>query len=73
VLIVSRSIWLGEHVPRKMTEPFVSTGQLAITVDLAHVLVGMVALDAFDHLEDQTLGWEVFTSLASCAAAIVCS
>jgi len=50
VLIVSRSIWLGEHVPRKMTEPFVSTGQLAITVDLAHVLVGMVALDAFDHL-----------------------
>jgi len=73
VLVICGSIWLGEHLPAKVVEPLVSTGQLALTIYLAHVLVGMVLLDVFGRLDDQTLGWAVLTSLTFCGAAIVCS
>ncbi len=71
VLVICGSIWLGEHLRLKVSEPLVSTGQLALTIYLAHVVVGMVALDAFGRLEDQTLSWSLLTSLVFCAAAIV--
>ena len=71
VLVICGSIWLGEHLPAKVTEPLVSTGQLALTIYLAHVLVGMAVLDSLGRLDDQTLGWAVLTSLVFCAAAVV--
>ena len=71
VLVICGSIWLGEHLPAKASEPLVSTGQLALTIYLAHVVVGMVALDVMGRLEDQTLAWAVLTSLVFCTAAIV--
>jgi len=73
VLVICGSIWLGERLPQKTTEPFVSTGQLALTIYLAHVLIGMVVLDTFDRLEDQTLGWAVLTSLTFSSVAVVLS
>jgi len=73
VLVICGSIWLGERLPQKATEPFVSAGQLALTIYLAHVLIGMVVLDTFDRLEDQTLGWAVLTSLIFSSVAVVLS
>ena len=73
VLVICGSTWLGEHLPQKMSAPLVSTGLMALTIYLAHVLVGMVVLDSFGRLEDQTLGWAVLTSLVFSAAAIVSS
>ena len=73
MLVICGSIWLGERLPQKTTEPFVSTGQLALTIYLAHVLIGMVILDAFDRLDDQTLGWAALTSLIFSTAAVAFS
>ena len=50
-----------------------STGQLALTTYVAHVLVGMGTLEAMGRLEDQTLGWAVSTSLVFSIAAIISS
>ncbi len=73
VLVICGSIWLGDHLPKRVSEPLVSTGQLALTIYLAHVLVGMVLLDLFGRLEHQTLAWAMTTGLAFCALAIICS
>lgn len=71
VLVIVGSIWIGEHVSTRITEPLVSTGQLALTIYVAHVLIGMGTLEAMGRLEDQTLGWAVLTSAAFSVAAIV--
>ncbi|MCP4226483.1 MAG: DUF418 domain-containing protein [Actinomycetia bacterium] len=67
------SIWLGQRIPGAASEPLVSTGQLALTIYLAHVFIGMGILDALDRLEDQTLAWAVITSFTFSAAAIAFS
>ena len=71
VLVILGSIWLGHRLASSVAEPLVSTGQLALTIYLAHVLVGMVVLDGFGRLEDQTLTWAIVTSLAFSAPTIV--
>ncbi|MEZ5380618.1 MAG: DUF418 domain-containing protein [Microthrixaceae bacterium] len=70
VLVIVGSIWLGDRMSAKATEPLVATGQLALTIYVAHVVVGMVILDGFGRLEDQTLAWAVGTALAFSALAI---
>ncbi|MGB7981776.1 MAG: heparan-alpha-glucosaminide N-acetyltransferase domain-containing protein [Candidatus Nanopelagicales bacterium] len=70
VLVIVGSIWLTEHLPGRVTEPLVATGQLALSIYVAHVLVGMVILDTFGRLENQSLTWAVTTSLVFSVAAI---
>jgi uncharacterized membrane protein YeiB len=62
-LVILGSIWLGDRLPSSVSEPLVSTGQLALTIYLAHVFVGMGILEAMGRLENQSLAWAVFTSL----------
>ena len=69
-LVLCGAIWLGAHLPRCVRTPLESTGQLALTIYLAHVLVGMATLDALGRLEDQSLTWAVLTSLAFSVLAI---
>ena len=73
VLLIIGSIWIGEHLSTRITEPLVSTGQLALTTYVAHVLIGMGVLEAMDRLEDQTLGWAVATSIVFSVAAVISS
>ena len=73
VLVIIGSIWLGDHLDARLTEPLVSTGQLALTIYVGHVLIGMGTLEAFGRLEDQTLEWAVGTSLIFSATAILFS
>jgi uncharacterized membrane protein YeiB len=73
VLVIIGSIWIGNRVSTLLTEPLLSTGQLALTIYVAHVLVGMGILEAMGRLEDQTLGWAVWTSVLFSAAAILFS
>lgn len=71
VLVICGSIWLGNHLSEAAAEPLVSTGQLALSIYLAHVLVGMAVLDLFGRLDDQTLAWATGTGLIFCAAAVL--
>ena len=56
------------HVPGHRA--LVATGRLALTVYVAHVLLGMGVLEAFGRLEDQTLSFAVAASVAFYAAAV---
>jgi uncharacterized membrane protein YeiB len=52
-----------------VTTPIVHTGQLALTLYVAHVIVGMGILEAMGRLEDQSLPYIVTASLVFSAAA----
>ena len=71
ILVICGSIWLGERAPVRWTEPLVSMGQLALTIYVGHVLVGMGILEGLDRLEDQTLEFAIATALLFCAVAMV--
>lgn len=73
VLVICGSMWLGDHLPEKVAEPLISTGQLALTIYLAHVFVGMGVLQAMGRLDAQNLLWAVTTSLVFSASAVVFS
>ncbi len=51
--------------------PLVHTGQLALTLYVAHVAVGMGVLDAFGRLENQSFPFAVGSALLFCAAAVL--
>ncbi len=51
--------------------PFVATGQLALTLYVAHVVVGMGTLDALGLMEDHTLPFALMASVVFCAAGVV--
>ncbi len=71
VLVILGSIWLGHRLSSRWAGPLVATGQLALTIYLAHVLVGMGILDGIGRLEDQSLAWAVTTSLVFSIVAVV--
>ncbi len=73
VLVILGAIWLGDRLSPKLTEPFVSTGQLALSIYLGHVFVGMGILELMDRLENESLEWAVTTSLAFSLAAVLFS
>ncbi len=72
-LVIVGAIWLGDHVSERITTPIVHTGQLALTLYVAHVIVGMGVLEAFGRLEDQTLPFIVMASLVFSAVAVAWS
>jgi uncharacterized membrane protein YeiB len=71
VLIIVLSLWIGEKASARAIEPLVSTGQLALTIYVGHVLVGMGILDQLGLLYDQSLTWVVVSSsiFSICAIA----
>ncbi len=54
-------------------KPFVATGQLALTLYVAHVVIGMGSLEAIGQLENQTLGFALTAALVFCVVAVVYS
>ena len=73
VLVICGSLWLGDHLPERVAEPLISTGQLALSIYLAHVFVGMGVLEAMSRLYGQDLSWAITTSLVFSASAVVFS
>jgi uncharacterized membrane protein YeiB len=70
--IIAASIALGERYQNAAwLRPFVATGQLALTLYVAHVVLGMGLLDAIGRLENQTLPFALLTSVVFCAAGVV--
>jgi len=63
---------LAEKFPRgRWLPPLASTGQLALTVYMAHVLLGMGALEAFGRLGGWSLEFSVAYAVLFCLAAIM--
>jgi uncharacterized membrane protein YeiB len=53
-----------------LLSPLTSTGQMALTLYVAHVVVGMGVLEALGLLEGQTLPVSVASALVFCAAGV---
>lgn len=70
VLVIIGSIWLTEHVSAAVLEPLVATGQLALTLYVAHVIIGMGVLDGLGRLEDQSLAFAFATTAVFSVSAI---
>ena len=62
--VIALMIGFGEkYREAAWVRPFVSTGQLALTLYVAHVVIGMGFLETIGRLENQTLSFAVITSL----------
>ncbi len=51
--------------------PFVATGQLALTLYVGHVLLGMGTLEFLGCLENQTLPFSLFASVVFCVVGVI--
>jgi uncharacterized membrane protein YeiB len=62
-VVIVASIVLGERLENAAwIRPLVSTGQLALTIYVAHVVVGMSILEEIGRLENQSLLFALFAS-----------
>ena len=64
------SIELGERLGEKWSYPLAATGQLALTLYIAHVLVGMGFLEVIGRLVDQTIAWAWLTTAVFAAFSV---
>ncbi len=70
--VIAASVSLGRRYGDAVwLRPFLATGQLALTLYVAHVLVGMGTLETIGRLENQTLPFALFASAAFCVAGVV--
>ncbi len=74
VAVILLSIMLTERFAgSKWMPPFLSTGQLALTLYVAHVVIGMGTLEMLGLLEGQSLVFAVGNALGFCLGAILFS
>lgn len=70
--VIAASVALGEKYDDTLwLRSLVSTGQLALTIYVAHVLLGMGVLEAFGRLENQTLSFALFSAFAFFGSSIL--
>ncbi len=74
IAIISLSLSLTFRYPNaRVLPPLVATGQLALTLYVAHVVIGMGFLEMIGRLEDQTLQFATVSAVIFSALAIVFS
>ncbi len=69
-LVLFAACELAERLPQRWLQPLYATGQLALTLYVGHVLVGLGALESLGRLHNQTLPFAVGASLLFFAAAL---
>lgn len=70
--IIAAAISLGQrYYESAWLQPFVATGQLSLTLYVAHVVFGMGTLEAFGLLENQTLPFALFASVVFCMVGVL--
>ncbi len=69
--VIAASIALGlRYGDSAWIRPFAATGQLALTLYVAHVVLGMGTLEAIGRLENQTLPFAVLASVVFCVVGV---
>ena len=71
VVAIVLAIELAPRLPRWLTGPLEATGQLALTIYVAHVLVGLGTLEAMGRLEGQSLTFAVSAALLFTLASLI--
>jgi len=71
VTAVVLCVWLGtQYRGSSWIRPLVATGQLALTLYVAHVVVGMGVLEAANLLENQSLSFALMAAAAFCILGV---
>jgi uncharacterized membrane protein YeiB len=72
VALITASVGLGERYGNKSwLRPLVSTGQLALTLYVGHVLLGMGILEGMGRLENQSLTFSLGASFLFCTLGVL--
>ena len=72
--IIGGSLMLTEKYPNaKWTKPFVATGQLALTLYVAHLVIGRGVLKVLEVLENQTFPYALGSAVIFCICAVIFS
>jgi uncharacterized protein len=74
VLVLIASLYLSERFSEtKITQYLYKTGQLSLTLYIAHIIVGLGFLESIGRLENQSIDFSLLSALIFCAASIVFS
>jgi uncharacterized membrane protein YeiB len=74
IIVILLSIMLSHKYPVSVVvKALVATGQLALTLYVAHVIVGMGILEALGRLENQSLAFAVMSALIFVLSSVVFS
>ena len=74
VIVIIGSLYISERFAHsKLYQSLCKTGQLSLTLYVAHVIIGMGVLDAFGRLYDQTIEFSLFSALTFCACGMLFS
>jgi uncharacterized membrane protein YeiB len=74
VVIIICCLYLSERFSEsKLAIWLYKTGQLSLTLYVSHVIVGMGVLEAAGHLENQTIGFSLLSTLIFCIFGITLS
>ena len=73
ILLILLACEIAERAPTGWTEPLIHTGQLALTLYVGHVIVGLGAIEEMGRLENQSLPFAVTAAMTFSAGAIVFS
>ena len=74
IAIIGGSLILAEKYPdAKWTKPFIGTGQLALTLYVAHLVIGMGVSKVLGFLENQTLLLAIGSAVIFCICAVIFS
>ncbi len=70
--IIAASVALGNRYRNAIwLRPFVKTGQIALTLYVAHVILGMGCLELIDRLYNQTLPFALLSALVFCITGVI--
>jgi len=71
IATIAICLHLGQRFGQsKLSKALSATGQLALTLYVAHVVLGLGILEAIDRLENQTLEFSVLAALTFCIVGI---
>jgi uncharacterized protein len=74
VLVLIACLYLSERFSgRKITQYLYRTGQLSLTLYLAHIIVGMGFLESIGRLENQSIDFSLLSALIFCSGCIAFS
>ena len=74
VLVLIACLHLSERFcETKIIQYFYQTGQLSLTLYIAHIVIGMGFLESIGRLENQSIGFSLFSALIFCAGSIALS
>ena len=72
--IIGGSLMLTEKYPEaKWTKPFIATGQLALTLYVAHLIIGMGLSKVLEVLDNKTLSFAMGSAVIFCICAVIFS